>query len=93
MTDQSKEEQILLVMRKVLTRVVRELAPPPGMRHPLSEETIEDVRQCLGLIAAREKELAEVAGRAPQRPHFTDEPRPKVVPIDSIGRSAKETKH
>ncbi len=89
MNEQSKEEQILIVMRKVLTRIVRELAPPPGMRHPLSDEAIEDVRQCLGLISARERELGAAAGRAELRPHYSDEPQAKVVPIDSIERPSR----
>jgi len=46
------------------------------MRHPLSDGTIQDMRQCLALISARERELAEAAGRPiGGRPGFTDEPK------------------
>ena len=83
----SKEQRILIVMRKVLAAVVRDTTPPSGMRHPLSDKTIEDVRQCLGLIAAREKELAEADGRGGERPFYADEPpRSKVVSMDKIGK-------
>ncbi len=88
MTDESKKErEILMVMRKVLAAVVKDTTPDPGFRHPLSERTIEDIRQCFGLISARERELAEAAGIPEQRPYFTDEQSAaKVVSIDAIGR-------
>ncbi len=50
---------------------------PPGMRHPLSEETVNDIRECLALISGRENELGGMAGD--DRPHFTDEARDTVV--------------
>ena len=86
-----KEQQILIAMRQTLTSVIREITPPPGMRHPLSERTLEDVRQCLALISAREKELADAEGRGGERPYYTDEPpSAQVVPISRIGRPAKK---
>jgi peptide subunit release factor 1 (eRF1) len=36
------------------------------MRHPLSQKTMEDVRQCFMLIAAREKEISELLGKPSQ---------------------------
>ena len=69
------EERILEAVKMTLTRVIRDTATPPGMRHPLSDETIADLRQCLALISARERELAEAAGRAPSgRPRYADDP-------------------
>ncbi len=59
----SKEERILQAVKLTLTSVIRDTATPPGMRHPLSAQTIEDLRQCLALISARERELGEAAGR------------------------------
>jgi hypothetical protein len=83
----SKEQKILMVMRKVLSSVIKDTTPPAGMRHPLSDKTIEDVRQCLGLIAAREKELADAEGRGGERPYYVDEPpQSKVVPMSKIGK-------
>jgi hypothetical protein len=84
-----KEQEIMMVMRKVLTRIVREVTPEhKSLRHPLSEQTIQDIRNCLGLITAREKELAdESGGRMQERPYFVDEPpETKVVPISAIGK-------
>ncbi len=84
-----KEREIMMVMRKVLTQIVREVTPEhKSLKHPLSEQTIQDIRQCLGLITAREKELADAAGRtAEERPYFVDEPpKTKVVPIANLGK-------
>lgn len=87
MNDSAKEREILLVMRKVLSTVIREITPPAGARHPLSEKTIVDVRMCLGLISSRERELAEAAGISPERPHYSDEPpASKVVSITKISK-------
>ncbi|MEA3276276.1 MAG: segregation and condensation protein A [Pseudomonadota bacterium] len=91
MSELSKEQQILIAMRKTLAAVIKDVTPPPGMKHPLSERTIDDVRQCLALISAREKELADAQGRASERPYYVDEPRQaEVVPITSLGRNKKK---
>lgn len=69
------EERILQAVKLTLAAVIRDTATPQGMRHPLSDETIEDLRQCLALISARERELAESAGRTvAQRPRFAGAP-------------------
>lgn len=91
---QSKEREILMMMRKVLTSVIRDITPAPGQPMPLSEHTTEDVRMCLKLIAVRERELADAAGAVVENPYFVDEPpETKVIPIDKIGKaiSSKET--
>jgi len=84
-----KEREIMQLMRKLLTTIVREVTPEhKSLRHPLSDRTIEDIRQCLGLITAREKELADAAGRRiEERPYFADDaPKTKTVPISRIGK-------
>ena len=88
-----KEREILKVMRKVLAQIIKDTTPPSrAMKHPLSDQTIEDVRQCLGLISSRERELADTAGIAQERPYFTDEQRPAdVVSINRIGKTDKTT--
>ncbi|MCW9023392.1 MAG: segregation and condensation protein A [Gammaproteobacteria bacterium] len=88
----SKEAQILQVMRKVLTSVAKETFTKPGLRHPLTDETISNMRSCLALISARESELATEEGRSmDMRPRYVDEPRKSVVvPIDQIGIRKKE---
>lgn len=85
MTELTKEQEILIAMRWTLSAIVKDVTPPPGMRHPLSDATIQDVRKCLGLIAAREKELADEQGRGGERPYYADEPQSvQVVPINRI---------
>jgi hypothetical protein len=82
MADQelSREERILRVMKRVLTDVAKDTYTRPGYRHPLSDDTVQGIRECLSLISAREIELAEVAGRPMTlRPRFVDEPQSSVV--------------
>jgi hypothetical protein len=72
----SKEQRILRVLRKVLANIVKDATPPPGMPHPLGEGTIADIRDLFGLIAERERELADEAGRsAGEKPMYPDQPR------------------
>jgi len=89
---ESKEFQILKVMKLVLTDVVKDTATPPGLKHPLSDRTIEGIRQCLKLVSARERELVEDAGKTMgMRPHYVDEPKKNVVvPITKIGHNKKD---
>jgi len=88
MSDSQKEREILVVMRKVLAQIIKDTTPPSrAMKHPLSDQTIQDVRGCLGLISARERELADVAGVATEKPYYTDEkPAAEVVSIHRIGK-------
>ena len=88
----SKEEQILQMMKKVLTDVAKETFTRPGLKHPLSDLTILGIRDCLSLITAREVELSKAQGRPMnQRPRFVDEPKTRVVvPIDSLKPNNKE---
>lgn len=77
----SKEQQIMRAMRKTLTSIVRDTAPRDGHPSPLSHDTVENIRMCLGLISAREAELAEALGLSRnERPRYVDE-TPSVQPI------------
>jgi hypothetical protein len=91
-SDSSKEREILVVMRKVLAQIIKDTTPSSrAMKHPLSEYTIEDIRRCLGLIAARERELADAAGAGLEKPYYTDQkPAAEVVPITKIGKANKD---
>ena len=73
----SVELRILRAMRRTLTNVAKDTYTPPGMRHPLSEDTINDIRECLTLITSRENELGGMSND--DRPHFIDEKRDSVV--------------
>jgi hypothetical protein len=76
----SQEERILKMIKRVLTDIAKETHARPGFRHPLSDHTILGMRECLALIAARERQLAEAAGRPmTARPRFIDEPLESVV--------------
>lgn len=71
----SKEQQIMRAMRKTLTSIVRDLAPRDGVPSPLGEEAVENIRMCLGLISAREAELADALGLSrSERPRYADDP-------------------
>ncbi len=76
----SKEEQILQVMRKVLTDIAKDTYTPADLKHPLSESTIHSIRDCLALISSREAEISKEAGReSKMRPRYVDEPANSVV--------------
>ncbi|MDW3095733.1 MAG: segregation and condensation protein A [Gammaproteobacteria bacterium] len=84
-----KEQRTLLVMRKVLSAIIRETTPNPGMKHVLSENTREDIRMCFALITSREHELAEQSGmEIKERPRYADEPKQSsVISIDALKKS------
>ena len=74
--ERSTEQRVLAAMRKLLARIVREVTPEPGMRHPLSAKTVKDIRAAFELISSRERELlAERGARAGERPRYADQPR------------------
>lgn len=91
----SKEELIIKAMKLTLIDIIRDTTVAPGIKHPLSEKTIDGIRDCLVLISHREQELAEAAGRPMNaKPYFVDEPRRTaqevVVPLSTIERKRKE---
>ena len=74
-SEAAMETRILQAVKLTLANVIKDTATPHGMRHPLSDGTIQDLRQCLALISARERELAQAAGKAAaDRPRYADEP-------------------
>ena len=84
--EKAKEKRIMIMMRQVLSAVARDTVPPPGMKHPLTDSTIQGIRDCLALISARERELNIELGEDQQaRPRYVDEPQTtKVVALDSL---------
>ncbi len=72
--ESSMEARILRAVKRTLANVIKDTATPHGMRHPLSDGTIQDLRQCLALISARERELAQAEGKvAADKPRYADE--------------------
>lgn len=90
----TQEERILRMMKRVLTNVAKDTHSAPGVKHALSPDTVEGIRECLALIAAREAELATETGRAKtDRPHFVDEPQgTQVVKLHMIKCKQKNDK-
>ncbi|HIQ15763.1 MAG TPA: segregation and condensation protein A [Leucothrix sp.] len=81
------EKRILVAMRKTLSNVVKDVTPSSAaLKSPLSDATVEDIKMCFGLIAAREQELAKEAGvKIKERPQYPDEPtKSNVVSLDSL---------
>jgi hypothetical protein len=85
------EQRILIAMRQVLSSVVRDTTPPPGLRHPLNESTIEDIKQCFALITARGKDLNEEQGRPAARQRNTDEPRKSSQVVRLVNTEKKDS--
>ncbi len=86
----TKEERVLRMMRNVLTSVAKDTATGPGLKHPLSEQTIHNVRECLMAISAREQELAKEHDRdISARPRYVDEPASAVVASLDTSKSAR----
>lgn len=79
--EQSKELRILRLVKKTLTEVAKDTYTPPQLKHPLSEDTINSIRQCLELITAREAELtaSDEGLVTTSKPRFIDEPTDTVV--------------
>ena len=89
------EERALRMMKRVLTNIAKDTAPRPGQpRHPLSEETVQAMRECLRLITEREQELARLHKRdTSARPRFIDEPASEfVVSLDSVRKNTQADK-
>ncbi len=73
----SKEQRILRMMRKTLGSVVRDVTPLGGRTNPLSSNTIQEIKECFGLISERESELAAALGFDQAKPHYQDGGKPK----------------
>ncbi len=79
----SKEQRILRQMRKTLGNVVKDVTPLGGRTNPLSANTIQDIKDCFGLISERERELAEALNFDQAKPYYADGklPNAKVINI------------
>lgn len=83
----TKEKRVLVAMRKTLSSIIKDVTPSSSaIKSPLTESTVEDIKMCFGLIAAREQEIAKEAGvELNEKPHFTDEAvTTNVVSLDSL---------
>ena len=87
----SKEQRILRMMRKTLGNIVKDVTPLRGRENPLSESTIQDIKDCFGLIAEREMELAEALNFDHSKPYYADGEQPTAQVIN-IFKPPKEPK-
>jgi hypothetical protein len=85
----SKEQRILRLMRKTLGNVVRDVTPLGGRPNPLTDNTIQDIKDCFGLISERERELAEKLNFDQAKPYYADDEPPNTNVINFI-KPAKE---
>lgn len=87
----SMERRILRVMRKTLASVVKDGTPRPGTSGFLSDQTVEDIKECFLLISLREKELAEAVGLTQSRPYYPDQQKAgEVVKFARPGKADPE---
>lgn len=74
------EQQILAIMKRLLTDIAKETFTRPGVKHPLSDATIGNMRECLKLISVREVDLSsDSVNISNKRPRYVDEPEKSVV--------------
>ena len=88
----SKEEDILQLLKTTLTAIAKDTYTPPELTHPLSSDTINQIRHCFGVITQRQQELARARGEEfNDRPHYVDEPKDTfVVSLDDFRDSTKK---
>ena len=93
MNDLNKEAEILKLMRDTLIKVIKDTSTQPGLRHPLTQTTIEQIRHSLTLITVRQKELDESAGKTwDKRPTYPDTP-PGETRVSITGLTSKTPKN
>lgn len=80
----SKEQRILRAMRKTLGNVVRDATPLGGRPNPLSDATIQDIKDSFALISERERELAGLLGFDEAKPYYRDGSPPSAQVIDFV---------
>jgi hypothetical protein len=57
------------------------VTPLGGRPNPLSDSTIQDIKDCFGLISAREKEPAEALNFDQAKPYYADGEQPNAQVI------------
>jgi len=80
----SKEQLILRIMRKTLGNVVKDVTPLGGRTNPLSDATVQDIKDCFALISDRERELAEALGFDQAKPYYADGNAPNTNVINFV---------
>lgn len=79
-----KEQGILRQMRKTLGNVVRDVTPLGGRANPLTETTINDIKDCFAMISEREKKLAEKLNLDQAKPYYKDGEQPNAQILNFV---------
>ena len=86
------EKNIMIMVRKTLSGVIRDVTPLPGTQGVLKDETVESLRLCLGVISNREQQIAQELGRdIKERPRYADEPKTSHVVQFSSNSAEKKS--
>ena len=87
-----REEEVLQLVKNTLTAIAKDTYTPPELTHPLSSDTINQIRQCFTVITQRQQELAKARGvEFNDRPRYIDEPSDTfVVSLDDFRDSTKK---
>ena len=87
-----REEEVLQLVKSTLTAIAKDTYTPPELTHPLSSDTINQIRQCFTVITQRQQELAKARGvEFNDRPRYIDEPSDTfVVSLDDFRDSTKK---
>ena len=87
-----REEEVLQIIKNTLTSIAKDTYTPPELTHPLSSDTINQIRNCFAVITQRQQELARARGEEfNDRPHYVDETNDTfVVSLDDFRDSTKK---
>ena len=87
-----REEEVLQIIKDTLTAIAKDTYTPPELTHPLSGDTINQIRNCFAVITQRQQELARARGEEfNDRPRYIDEPNDTfVVSLDDFRDSTKK---
>ena len=86
----SKEQRILRLMRKTLGNIIKDITPNGGRPNPLSDDTVQDIKDCFSLISARERELGEELNYEKEKPFYVDGEPPKAKVVSIVKPSPKQ---
>ena len=87
-----REEEVLQIIKDTLTAIAKDTYTPPELTHPLSSDTINQIRHCFGIITQRQQDLARARGEEiNDRPRYIDEPKDSFgVSLDDFRESTKK---
>jgi len=85
-----KEQRTLSQLRKTLSNIVKDVTPLAGNPNPLSNSTIQEIKDSFALISGREKELADKLGFDQAKPHYADGEQPNASALNFVKLSKRK---